>query len=97
MEKLSAKVKRPLWVAGLNIALALLQKIKHKIARIEIPLPLPVKSTFMLGPRLGIIKNQMFFSLPHPITTYLKPSYKLMVGLHMNISMVEMQMRTRSL
>jgi len=39
---------------------ALLQKIKHKIAYIEIPLPLPIKNAFMLVPRLGMVKKQMF-------------------------------------
>ena len=34
--------------------------IKHKIAAIELPVPLPVKGIFMVGPRLGIIKNQAF-------------------------------------
>ena len=34
--------------------------IKHKIATTKLPIPLPVKGVFMVGPRLGIVKNQMF-------------------------------------
>jgi FkbM family methyltransferase len=34
--------------------------IKHKIAYIELPVPLPIRNTFMIGPRLGIIKKQDF-------------------------------------
>jgi FkbM family methyltransferase len=34
--------------------------IKHKIATMKLPIPLPVKGIFMVGPRLGIIKNQSF-------------------------------------
>lgn len=37
-----------------------LVNIKHKIAHAVIPIPLPIKNTFMLGPRLGILKNQKF-------------------------------------
>jgi predicted O-methyltransferase YrrM len=34
--------------------------IKHRIAHTRLPVPLPVKGIFMVGPRLGIIKNQAF-------------------------------------
>ena len=40
----------------------ILNKVKHKIAYIELPVPLPIKNTFMIGPRLGIIKKQEFES-----------------------------------
>ena len=34
--------------------------IKHKIATLKLPIPLPIKGILMVGPRLGIIKNQTF-------------------------------------
>lgn len=40
----------------------ILNKVKHKIAYIKLPVPLPIKNTFMIGPRLGIIKKQEFES-----------------------------------
>jgi|694.fasta_scaffold150994_2 hypothetical protein len=38
----------------------LLNKIKDKIACIVMPLPLPIRNAFILGPRLGMLKKQMF-------------------------------------
>ena len=33
---------------------------KHKISVIQLPIPLPVKKSFLIGPRLGIVKKQVF-------------------------------------
>lgn len=33
---------------------------KHKISAIQLPIPLPVRKSFLIGPRLGIVKNQVF-------------------------------------
>ena len=33
---------------------------EHKISIIQLPIPLPVKKSFLIGPRLGILKKQVF-------------------------------------